>query len=399
MQFVLPDVPFEVPVLDLREMPSGKHVTVAAAKALEDAKAPFDLSHPPLFRALLVRLTDRNFRLYLTLHHIIFDGVSLYQVFLPELETCYDAFANNAEPSLPPLPIQYRDYCIWQQQSPTDSIVEARLPYWRARLGADLPQVQLRFDRPRPQLPTHNGGTLTFLIPPEVAQTIKSIGQLCGATSYMVFLSAFYTLLFHETSQSDLVVGTLSSGRKHESVQGLLGLFWNAVPLRVAFHPEQTFLELISQVREIVLDALSNELPFSALVRQFGRNRNPGLTPLFQIMFSLEPPLRNRKPGWKLTHIELEMGLSKFDLHMELDEREEGLLGRWIYRSDLFDRSTVSRLSQQWAALLETIALNPRQTLAELSHLCVRSSKQPSEIGWIGRSWEKLLRKISANAY
>ena len=64
------------------------------------------LARGPMFRLRLVSLGDAEYRLFLTLHHIIFDGVSLYRVLLPELLALYEAFTQNESPQLSELPIQ-----------------------------------------------------------------------------------------------------------------------------------------------------------------------------------------------------------------------------------------------------------------------------------------------------
>ena len=147
-----------IPFVDLRAHPQPEQE--ALRLATEDAHQPFDLARGPMYRLRLVRLGESEHRLFLTLHHIIFDGVSLYRVLLPELLTSYDAFARNESPVLPELPIQYPDYAVWQRDS-IKEISPEQLSYWQT-VCDDLPVLDLKTDRPRPASQTYAGATDVF---------------------------------------------------------------------------------------------------------------------------------------------------------------------------------------------------------------------------------------------
>ena len=68
-----------------------------------DAVTPLDLTQAPLFRARLIRMEEQQYRLYLVLSHIIFDGVAIYRVFLPELAALYRARVEGRPSPLPEL--------------------------------------------------------------------------------------------------------------------------------------------------------------------------------------------------------------------------------------------------------------------------------------------------------
>ena len=140
-----------IPFDDLRNHPEKE--IEALRLATEDARTPFNLERGPMYRLRLVRLSETEHRLFITLHHIIFDGISLYRVLLPELLTCYEAFASGSWPALPDLPIQYSDYALWQQES---QIAPDHLSHWETALR-DLPVLELETDRPRPPMQTYAG--------------------------------------------------------------------------------------------------------------------------------------------------------------------------------------------------------------------------------------------------
>ncbi|MDP9099122.1 MAG: condensation domain-containing protein, partial [Verrucomicrobiota bacterium] len=355
---------FEIPFVDLRETVAGEREPEAIRLATADALEPFDLAKGPMYRMRLVRLSDSEHRLFITLHHIIFDGVSLYRVLLPELQMLYEAFARNDPISLAPLPIQYSDYAVWQRtlkEMPTE-----HLSFWR-RICHDLPVLDLQTDHSRPTSQTFAGAMETFHIPASTAAALRILSHQQGATPFMTMTAAFMALLHGYTGQEEIAIGGVSSGRHHKETVNLLGCFLNTVVIRCGFSGDLPFTEMLNRVRSATLEALSHdEVPFEMLVQQFASQRDPSRAPLVQALIVVEPPLDPLKEGWAFTHMDVETGTAKFDLQLGLDDRAEGLTGRFIYNTDLFERRTIELLKSRWLKLLDMIARAPTQRISEL---------------------------------
>jgi amino acid adenylation domain-containing protein len=373
----------EIPFIDLRAHPQAEQE--ALRLATEDALQPFDLARGPLYRLRLVRLRDAEHRLFLALHHIIFDGVSLYRVLLPELLTSYEAFARNESPALNELPIQYPDYAAWQRDS-IKEIPAEQLSYWQA-VCDDLPVLELKTDHSRPATQTYAGATEIFQISPATTAALKALSQEQGATLFMTMTAAFMALLHGYTGQEDIVVGGISSGRNQKETMSLLGCFLNTVPIRCAFSKDLPFTELLGRARNATLGALSHDkVPFELLVQKLTRKRDPSRAPLVQALIVVEPPLEPLKKGWAFTHMDVDTGTAKFDLQLDLDDRAEGFGGRFIYNTDLFEHETIKVLKSRWLELLDRIAAAPTQRVRDLTaavwHNGVELEKPPPK--WNG---------------
>jgi aspartate racemase len=352
-----------IPFVDLRAHPQPEQE--ALRLATEDTHQPFDLARGPMYRLRLVRLSEMEHRLFLTLHHIIFDGVSLYRVLLPELLTSYDAFARNESPVLPELPIQYPDYAIWQRDS-IKEISPEHLSYWQT-VCDDLPVLDLKTDRPRPAIQTYAGATDVFQVSPATTAALKVLSQEQGATFFMTMTAAFMALLHGCTGEEDIAIGGVSSGRDQVETERLLGCFLNTVVIRCAFSKDLPFTELLSRTRNATLGALSHDgVPFEMLVQRFLRRRDPSRAPLVQALIVVEPPLSPPKKGWAFTHLDVDPGTAKFDLQLGLDDRPEGLTGNFIYNTDLFERETIALLKSRWLKLLAQIGAAPTRRVRDL---------------------------------
>jgi aspartate racemase len=364
--------PFEIklPVIDLRQLSLRERESEATRVASKDAHLPFDLARSPLLRAKLVRLADEEYRLFVTLHHLIFDGFSGYRVFLPELVAIYAAFSKSKPSPLPALPYQFADYAIWQKESGGADALAARMEYWKRQLAGDLPSLQLPISRSRSGMPSFRGAMRSLSLPAGLSESLRQLSQQEGATLYMTLLAAFNVLLQRYSGQDEILVGSNTAGRNHPGSEKLLGYFLNTIVLRNDLEGSPAFREVLGRVRQTTLDALSNqEAPLDQLVAKLQPQRDLKRNPLFQVLFSLEPPSTVAEPGWDVTCIDVETGTTKFELCLVADDRPDGLLCRFIYNTDLFDADAIERMAGHWQTLLESIVAEPGQKISKLALL------------------------------
>jgi non-ribosomal peptide synthetase component F len=193
----------------------------------------------------------------------------------------------------------------------------------------------------------------------------------------MTLLAAFKTLLYRYTEQEDIVVGTVSAGRNRPEIEGLIGFFLNTLVLRTDMSGSPSFRQLLGRVREITLGAYAHEdLPFEKLIQTLQPDRNLSHNPLFQVAFVLEPPMPSLNCGWTMSQLDIQTDTAKLDLTLELDERPEGIIGRFEYNTDLFEASTISQMIGNFQTLLEGIVADPDKRLWELPLLTVAQQQQ-----------------------
>ncbi len=379
-QLIVPAAPVHLRMVDLSRLPSSKRESEAEKLGAAEAVLPFNLSQGPLFRALLVRFRDNEHRLFLTLHHIIFDGYSIYRVLLPELATLYTAFSEGRESPLSEPSIQYSDFALWERDwFSRNGHLSSQLAYWRKQLGGDLPVVQLPSDHPRPAMQSFQGAIHPVVLSRELGEALKLLSRRERATLFMTLMASFAVLLHRYSSLEDVAIGTVSSGRKRSELEGLLGYFLNPVVLRNNLSGDPTFRELLNRTRNLTLDALSNDdAPFTEVVNALHPNRSLSFNPLFQVLLTLEPPMPETQEGWTvaLTQSEIDTGISKFDLCLELDDRPSGIVGRFKYSSDLFESETVARMAGHLTTLLQGIVADPDQRISQLPVLTPPEQQQ-----------------------
>jgi amino acid adenylation domain-containing protein len=372
VQVIAPEVAVPLPVIDLSALPEALRAPLAERSITAAAWRPFDLATGPLLRALVLCLGPNEHALLLTLHHIVADGWSM-EVLVGEIAALYRV-ALAGEPSpLPPLPIQYADFAVWQRRWLAGEVLEAQLAYWRERLAGPPPVLDLPLDRPRPPVHTWNGARAGRPLPAALAAGLAGLARRGQATLFMVLLAAWDALLARWTGQRDFAVGTPIAGRRHPETEGLIGFFVNTLALRVQIAGRPSFLDLLGRVREAALGGYAHQdVPFEKLVEEVAVERSLEHTPLFQVMFILQQSAgigaggSLALPGLTLSPIAYENRTAKFDLTLMFEPRPEALRAMLGYNTDLFRRDTILRLLGHLEGLLAGAVAEPERPLAEL---------------------------------
>ncbi|HEY0734500.1 MAG TPA: condensation domain-containing protein, partial [Herpetosiphonaceae bacterium] len=209
-QQIGPQRPLVVPVIDLQPLSETERAVAVERQTIMESTQPFDLQQGPLVRARLLRVAADEHLLLLTLHHIISDGWSL-GVLLRELAALYRAGGDVA--ALPPLPVQYADYTLWQREWLQGAVREQQLTFWRAQLAGAPETLQLPTDHPRPPVQSFRGAAYRFQLPAPLTAALHALSRREDATLFMTLLTAWSTLLARLSGQWDLTVGTPIANR------------------------------------------------------------------------------------------------------------------------------------------------------------------------------------------
>jgi len=364
-----------LPFVDLSGLPAAEREAEALRIATEDAQKPIPLHAVPLFRARVVRMKADEHRLYLTVHHIIFDAISISHIFLPELAAIYASFEQGNPCPLPAPTLQYGDYAIWREGHVDSPVVKQHLAYWVEQFSGELPVLRLPEDRPRPAITSHRGSMECFEIPPGLVENLRRLSEAQGVTLYMTLLAAFKVLLFRYSGQNDLIVGSATDGRRRPELESVMGYFVDTFAIRTRPTAGVRFSDYLIHTRDSVLGGLAAaDVPFDRVVHEVNPKRDTSHHPIFQAFFSIRPPMPPFSEGWNLTQMDVTVGTSKFVLHLELCERPDYVEARFLYSTDIWDGTTIKRMAKHWLMLLQSVGRNPESTLGTLAMLTPEES-------------------------
>ncbi|MGW0026967.1 non-ribosomal peptide synthase/polyketide synthase [Rhodococcus sp. NPDC003383] len=334
----------------------------------------FDVTVDVPLRARLFAVGRDEHIAVLVVHHIAADGASA-EPLARDLITAYHARTRGERPAWQPLPVQYADYALWQNERLGDagdptSRAAAQLAHWRRAL-AGLPDVlTLPTDRPRPPQQSFRGDIVRFHIDAELQARLQRLAAGRDTTLFMAVHAALSVLLARLSGSDDIAVGTPIAGRGDRALDDLVGMFVNTLVLRTRVPGRLGFAELLGRVTAADLDAFAHaDVPFERVVEEVDPVRSTAHSPLFQVSIEFQ---NNARPSLELPHLtvtglQLDPTVCNFDLELLLAETDTGGLdAAFVYATDLFDASTVAGFADRFVRLLDALTTDPDRPVGDI---------------------------------
>lgn len=367
-QIILTEYRATIAITDLRHLNKREQETHIDQWLSKEAQAPFDLSNGPLFRPHLLQLADTEWIFNLSMHHIVADGWS-FGIIEKELSWYYRQDIQQTQTQLPPLPIQYSDYALWQRSAKGQKEIAEQTDYWLEQLQDAPARIALPLDKPRPPMQTYNGAKLKRRVRADQLTQLLKLSHQHQSSLFMTLTAAFNVLLSRYSGQTDICLGTPVANRNRAEIEPLIGVFVNTLVLRVHTDSKRSFIDHLHFVRDTTLAAYENQdVPFEKLVDLLKVERDTRYTPLFQAMIVLQ---NNPSEGWHLPRVDVEpilvdRGVAKYDLTLGLVEDGDELLTLFEYNTDLFAPKTIARMADNFIFLLDQIISSPEKQLHQL---------------------------------
>ncbi|WP_405434121.1 condensation domain-containing protein [Streptomyces anulatus] len=335
----------------------------------ESSEHPFDLVRDLPLRAWLFALGPLEHVLLISMHHIVSDGWSLGPL-TRDLARAYEARRRGAEPNMPPLPVQYADYTLWQRQllgreEDPDSLASRQLAHWRSVLDGIPQELRLPADHPRRPMSDFAGGTIEFTLDADLHRALVEVARTENTTMFMVLQAGFAALLSKLGAGTDIPIGSPVAGRMDDALTDLIGYFVNMLVFRVDVSGDPGLRDLVKRVQTVALDAYENQdIPFDRLVTALNPARSRTRHPLFQVMFTLESDADAGLKFDGLTDVPLDIdgGSSMFDLALSLrenfgpDKEPAGMDVFLEYQLDMFERETAQHMADGYRRMLAALA-------------------------------------------
>ncbi len=341
--------------------------SIARSMLSEAARETFDLATGPLCRLTLLKAGPERWFALFVVHHIIFDGWSI-RVLLEDWSELYAALAEKREPDLPVLTVQQADHAAWQHHYLDTPAYHDQIAYWKSQLAGAPPVHELPVDFPRPIHQTWSGALAEGWVDVELSGGIIELARDRGKSLFTLLFSAWGILMERYTGQHDAVIGTALSGRHRQELEPLLGMFVHTVALRTQADRDRTMDDYLEHVEAIIIEAQEHqEAPFERVVAALLEERDPGRSPLFQVVFVLDEMLEHevRAGGLTLTVESVHNDSAKFDLTMNVSQLGSRLKLSLEYNTSLFRAATAERMLRGYETLLKSILQNPGGRLGD----------------------------------
>ena len=331
----------------------------AARELLTRFVRPFDLSAPPLIRFMVAEGPDDQSLILIDAHHVLVDGSSM-TILIEEFSRAYRGEV------LPPVKVTYKDYAAWlstQDQAPAEA-------FWSALLE-DLPAtLEMPLDHPRPSLLTFTDGGVNAEFSAELRSQAENLARQTSTTEAMVVFASLGVVLGRWSHSEDLLIGMVVNGRNHPDTTDMLGMFVTALPLRVRPRLDSSFTDYLSQVRDVVVPALTYQsYPLESIITLIGPEPDPSRSPLIDQLMAFQ---NFTQADMDLPGITSELILTddtgvRVDLaFFVLPEDGRGYEVTLDYRTCLYSRETIGAFFRDWKAVLDCVTVSPGTSLGEI---------------------------------
>ncbi|NIM17931.1 MAG: amino acid adenylation domain-containing protein, partial [Candidatus Aminicenantes bacterium] len=343
----------------------------------------FDLSKAPLIRSGIIETPEGNHTWMIDVHHIAADGVS--QVILIE---DFISIYNDGE--LVPLKLQYKDFAAWQNRLIKSGGIDRQEAYWLNlyRDSQEIPRLNIPSHHKRPEVFTFAGDSYGFSIEKEETIKFRETAAKNGGTLYMCILASLNVLFYKYSGQTDIIIGSITAGRQHDDIQGIIGMFANTLAMRNYPEREKKYELFLKEVIDNSLRAFENQdVQFEEVVDKLDLERDPSRNPLFDICMVFQnlpqmakagntPAFSRENEKEKFSFSLYKNPISRFDMTFFIYEINETVYIDIEYYTGIFKEETIRRLVRHFKNVVQTTIDEPNIKLKDIEIVTEEEKRQ-----------------------
>lgn len=364
LQVIVEDVIPQIEHRDGSSLPVDEQERLFRQLWQQEGQLPEDLEHPPLLRVLLLTCSPTRHLLLLSLPALCADRASL-AILTQQLAEAY-ASAESADDESTEAPMQYVDFVSWQQELFSSDTSDSGNVYWRKQdLGALL-NLKLPFEKSAPAPEAAPLESLEQQVDSATLQQAEELVRQCQVSLEAFLQTCWHVLLWRQTGQSNLVVGTAYSGRNYEELARAIGLFTAFLPLTSHFAPGLSFRRALEQVHETG-EEHGNWQEYFSVTRLVGGARDMAAQFLYPVGFDFANcSNRHLADGVSFSLTRQRASTERCRLALSCTREVDGLGLELIYDPSVYEREDVTYLMEQFQACVRDAVARPDCPVDEL---------------------------------
>ncbi|SKA48812.1 amino acid adenylation domain-containing protein [Chitinophaga eiseniae] len=323
---------------------------------------PFDLSKPGLLRCGIIRTDKGTAVLVVDAHHIVCDGITQVILF-NDLIRIY----NGETPE--PLPVQYKDYALWESQFRKTELYMSQREFWLNQFEGAIPSTNFPVTGVQNDLADDAGGNIFFSIEKASALLFARMLKEEEITVSSGLFTVFFVFLALLTGQEDVIAGISTSGRLQHELEGVAGMFVKTLPVRYQLDTDLTFRSFTKAMHAHLVEVISRQqFDLSDIFSELNASRGANVSELFKAVFVYQDfDVNTTDADHLLTPFELSNAAAKYPVTLFASGREDAYTFRFEYQSSYFLAKDAALLVDRLTALFNTIAENPDISLSSLA--------------------------------
>lgn len=311
---------------------------------LKTFSKPFDLEKAPLLRVSLCYIDNKKTLLLLDSHHIIMDGVSL-EILIRDFFNAYNQHSLNK------LPLEYKDYSVYEKEFFKSDTIKQSEKYWLNRFkNFDFESLNLPYDYTLPANRGYIGNKIYNTIEPTLFDKVNNFAKEMQVSPYIVFLTSLFITLYKYTGQPDIVIGSPVANRTIPETKDIIGMFVNNIAIRAKVPTNKTVYTFLQKLKKIVAEDLENQsYPYDLLVKKLQVPVDNSKNPLFDIVLTYQNQQNNK--NYKI--IPVNTNTAKFNITLEIEPQSNNI--NIEYRTDIFKEETINSFIAHYMFVLDQL--------------------------------------------
>lgn len=307
----------------------------------------FNLESDSLYRYKLLKINQNEYYFLFDVHHIIFDFQSM-KMFLKHLIVNYN---NEKLIRVDNKDIDYQDFAKWYNSNlKLEKKKENQLKLWKQ----EFKNFNFSSDQ---KFVTNSVEMVNFRIDQKISEKLHKYSLSHDVSVFSVLLASYFmTAKSMNSSLSEEVVGIPISGRHYEGTNNIIGLFRNALPVKLNYEHHTEPLYIIKQVYQKILFALENQdVQTHEIEESLNISEN-----LFKNYFIFQDTVDSSE--YELDELKIETELIRrqalFDIKWELVKINNEYHGIIEYRDELFTPKYINDCQDEYLRILSYIVSN-----------------------------------------
>ncbi|NRA81949.1 MAG: AMP-binding protein, partial [Pseudoalteromonas sp.] len=366
IQSIQGDTEFSLRYINLSlKVGSDKELSINNVKK-EFKSSTFDLSKGFMVQALLLKTHQSRFQLHLKLHHVASDGWSI-GIIIKEISEIYAALTSGQDTKMD-FPLQYIDYAMWQQGANFRKRIIEGVSFFESYL-ANAPEIHNLTNGSRKRQGLSKARHIKSKFSHELTHTIKLFCKKNNVSIFSFLQFCLSIIISRYSNTKDVVIGTPMANRASKVLENVVGYFVNTVPIRTRLNSKKLFLtELVTHHTTIQEVSEKQYVPLNEIVKQVVTSRVEGISPLIQIVFTLQ---NNETPTLYLGDVAFDIDdplsdTTDLDLSIECVEEGEQFEIKWTFAEDLFSSNFINMLGIHFELLVKSALAQPQELICEL---------------------------------
>ena len=370
-QQVLEELHAQVQFVDLS---GDSHPNHKLQKWIREARnVPMQIEKAESMTFSFVKMAKAEYTMVIVCHHIALDNGSTVS-FMEQFTALYDALVKRKGLSLFAAPkITYSEFTLWYQDNMQSDHLKRDMRWWAENLNGSLGVSRLlpfaRFQRPLKRSSTRS--ILKSTLDLSMLKRLKRICARMHATPFQFLLTAFRAFIYRYTQEEDLTILMIDGNRPHPDLGDILGFFVNMIPLRCHSTCDTSFEDLLGNIKQIVLDALTHsQVSFDSIIEAVRAEVNPSHFPIGQVAFNYQmygKPPKYKTEDFTIEDILIEDIPTACEMQLEvLEDPRSGLLLRFEYDAFLYEARDMERFFENFSTFIKSVINDHRQPVDEI---------------------------------